>query len=39
MLKGYAFAGANAYLSDRISSVKEVIARLKMEYKLALAKQ
>jgi len=38
MLKGYAFAGANAYLSDRISSVKEVIARLKNEYKLALAK-
>ncbi|MCK9301180.1 MAG: nitronate monooxygenase, partial [Bacteroidales bacterium] len=38
MQKGYAFAGANAYLSDRISSVKEVIAKLKNEYKLALSK-
>lgn len=38
MLKGYAFAGANAYLSDRISSVKEVFAKLRKEYKLALSK-
>jgi NAD(P)H-dependent flavin oxidoreductase YrpB (nitropropane dioxygenase family) len=33
MKKGYAFAGANAYLADRISSVKEVIERLKTEYR------
>lgn len=32
MKKGYAFAGASAYLSDKISSVKEVISRLKTEY-------
>lgn len=32
MNKGYAFAGANAYLSDKIRSVKEVITRLKEEY-------
>jgi len=32
MQKGYAFAGANAYLSDKISSVKEVIAKLKDEF-------
>ncbi|MFI3261845.1 MAG: nitronate monooxygenase [Rikenellaceae bacterium] len=30
--KGYAFAGANAYLSDKISSVKETIETLKREY-------
>jgi nitronate monooxygenase len=30
--KGYVFAGASAYLSDKISSVKEVIQRLKSEY-------
>ncbi|GAB1360675.1 nitronate monooxygenase [Porphyromonadaceae bacterium] len=32
--KGYVFAGASAYLSQKISSVKEVIARLKSEYQL-----
>jgi NAD(P)H-dependent flavin oxidoreductase YrpB (nitropropane dioxygenase family) len=32
MNRGYAFAGANAYLSDKIRSVKEVISRLKEEY-------
>jgi len=32
MNKGYAFAGANAYLSDKLRSVKEVIFRLKEEY-------
>lgn len=35
MRKGYAFAGANAYLSQKISSVKEVIARLETEFALA----
>ncbi len=30
--KGYVFAGANAYLSEKISSVNEVINRLKNEY-------
>ena len=37
MSKGYAFAGANAYLAQSIRSVKEVIANLKAEF--ALAKQ
>lgn len=32
MDRGYAFAGANAYLSQKISSVKEVIAKLKDEF-------
>ena len=32
MDKGYAFAGANAYLAEKISSVKEVIAKLKDEF-------
>jgi NAD(P)H-dependent flavin oxidoreductase YrpB (nitropropane dioxygenase family) len=32
MKKGYAFAGTNAYLADKISSVKEIIARLKAEF-------
>lgn len=35
MDKGYAFAGANAYLTDKISSVKEVISKLKEEFDLA----
>lgn len=35
MNKGYAFAGANAYLADKISSVKEVIAKLKAEFAAA----
>jgi NAD(P)H-dependent flavin oxidoreductase YrpB (nitropropane dioxygenase family) len=30
--KGYAFAGANAYLSEKISSVKEVVSKLKFEF-------
>jgi len=30
--KGYVFAGANAYLSDKISSVKEVVSKLKLEF-------
>lgn len=32
MDKGYAFAGASAYLAQKISSVKEVIAKLKAEH-------
>lgn len=32
MDKGYAFAGANAYLTNKISSVKEVISKLKEEF-------
>ena len=35
MKKGYAFAGTNAYLSKKISSVKEVIEALKAEFILA----
>ncbi len=35
MKKGYAFAGTNAYLADKISSVKEVIERLKTEFLLS----
>jgi NAD(P)H-dependent flavin oxidoreductase YrpB (nitropropane dioxygenase family) len=35
MDKGYAFAGANAYLTEKISSVKEVIAKLKEEFAIA----
>lgn len=34
---GYAFAGANAYLVDKIVSVKELIDSLKAEYELATA--
>jgi NAD(P)H-dependent flavin oxidoreductase YrpB (nitropropane dioxygenase family) len=37
MKKGYAFAGANAYLAQKISSVKEVVANIKEEF--AAAKQ
>ena len=37
MKKGYAFAGTNAFLSEKISSVKEVIEALKMEFLLAAA--
>ena len=33
--KGYVFAGANAYLADKISSVKEIISGLKDEFALA----
>jgi NAD(P)H-dependent flavin oxidoreductase YrpB (nitropropane dioxygenase family) len=35
MDKGYAFAGANAYLSEKISSVKDVILKLKEEFLIA----
>ena len=35
MDKGYAFAGANAYLAERISSVKEVVQKLKKEFAVA----
>ena len=32
---GYAFAGANAYLTEKISSVKEVIQKLKGEFTIS----
>lgn len=35
MNKGYVFAGANAYLAEKISSVKEVIIKLKEEFSIA----
>lgn len=35
MSKGYAFAGANAFLAKKISSVKEVVETLKAEFLLA----
>ena len=34
--EGYAFAGQNAYLANKISSVKEVIAKLKADFSLSL---
>ncbi|MDF9830310.1 nitronate monooxygenase family protein [Parabacteroides sp. PF5-6] len=34
--KGYVFAGKNAYLAEKISSVKEVIDKLRNEYSLSL---
>ena len=37
MAKGYAFAGGNAYLSDKIRSVKEVVERLKADFFLSKA--
>ena len=37
MNKGYAFAGKNAHLSDKISSVKEVIEKLKASFFLSKA--
>jgi len=37
--KGYVFAGKNAYLADKISSVKDVIEKLKNEYSLSFAKK
>lgn len=39
MSKGYAFAGANAYLTEKISSVNEVINKLKNEFTIAQKKQ
>lgn len=38
MEKGYAFAGLNAHLSQKISSVKEVIYTLKQEFEIAAKK-
>ncbi|GHT31344.1 2-nitropropane dioxygenase [Bacteroidia bacterium] len=38
MKKGYAFAGFNAHLAEKISSVKEVIALLKADFSLACQK-
>jgi NAD(P)H-dependent flavin oxidoreductase YrpB (nitropropane dioxygenase family) len=35
MDKGYAFAGANAFLAEKISSVKDVIMKLKEEFIIA----
>ncbi len=35
MKKGYAFAGINAHLAQKISSVKEVISTLKLEFAMA----
>lgn len=35
MEKGYAFAGINAHLAKKISSVREIIATLKLEFSLA----
>jgi NAD(P)H-dependent flavin oxidoreductase YrpB (nitropropane dioxygenase family) len=35
MKKGYAFAGGNAYLADRIRSVREVIEQLKADFLLS----
>ncbi len=35
MKKGYAFAGINAHLSKKISSVKEIIAILNLEFAIA----
>ena len=32
MKKGYAFTGINVHLSEKISSVKEVISNLKAEF-------
>ena len=37
MKKGYAFAGTNAYLAEKISSVKEVVDKLKADYLLSKA--
>jgi Dioxygenases related to 2-nitropropane dioxygenase len=35
MKKGYAFAGINAHLAQKISSVKEIIALLQLEFDIA----
>jgi NAD(P)H-dependent flavin oxidoreductase YrpB (nitropropane dioxygenase family) len=39
MNRGYVFAGANAFMSEKISSVNEVISKLKNEYEAALKEQ
>jgi NAD(P)H-dependent flavin oxidoreductase YrpB (nitropropane dioxygenase family) len=36
LLEGFSFAGVNAYLSEKISSVREVIASLIEEYDRSL---
>ena len=38
MKKGYAFAGSNAFLAEKISSVKEVMSTLEREFFLATHK-
>ncbi len=35
MKKGYAFAGGNAYLADKIRSVREVVEKLKADFTLS----
>lgn len=37
MKKGYAFAGTNAYLAEKISSVKEVMEKIKTDFLLSQA--
>jgi len=37
MKKGYAFAGGNAYMTEKIQSVKEVVERLKADFFLSKA--
>jgi NAD(P)H-dependent flavin oxidoreductase YrpB (nitropropane dioxygenase family) len=37
MKKGYAFAGGNAYMADKIRSVKEVVEKLKADFLLSKA--
>ena len=39
MKRGYAFAGSNAYLSEKINSVKEVFEQLKSEFAVAIQKR
>jgi len=36
MRSGYAFAGANAYLADKISTVKDVFSELKTDLQAAV---
>jgi nitronate monooxygenase len=37
MKNGYAFAGSNAYLSTKITTVKEIFSELKSDFQIALA--
>ena len=39
MKKGYAFAGANAFLAQKITTVKETIDLLKLEFQKAVEKR
>ena len=39
MKKGYAFAGANAFLAKKITTVKETIDLLKLEFQKAVKKE